>query len=200
MLQRESPLWWEWTNRRFAWSWNRVLNWHFTGYEDYLLIDLSRVVEPSDEPDVSERDRAAYNAHTFVKSLPAVSVGGDVVPLQTTAGGNSCGTGGGGAQPVEFTLATVDCVAGTATGTVTDIGCDSNGVIISHTIDLVDTKNLLVGSAESLIGRTGEGFLIRAHALDQDIGFRAVRQVRQKDLVLGAPALGRGRYGCQSTG
>lgn len=123
---------------------------------------LFPVVQPGDPIKAD-----AWNEIT--KQLIALGVIGDAGHVIATGAGifrrgrkatATTTSSSGGAQPVEFTLATVDCEAGTATGTVTDIGCESTGVSIGDTIDLVDTKNLLVGSSESLVGRTGEGFLM----------------------------------------
>lgn len=74
---------WNWSKWRFNWSFNRLLNWHMIGYEDYVLIDLSR-------------HRRGYNARTVIKTLPPISWGMDTVPTQLSTGGNTCGGGSNG--------------------------------------------------------------------------------------------------------
>jgi hypothetical protein len=74
---------WTWSKWRFSWSFNRLLNWHMIGYEDYVLIDLSR-------------HKRGYNARTAVKALPPTGWGMDAVPLQLSTGGNTCAGSGNG--------------------------------------------------------------------------------------------------------
>ncbi len=81
IADRWSEDFWTWSEWRFTWSWNRLLNWRLTGFEDYILIDLSR-----------RRGRMGrdgeYNARTFVKSLPPLAFGWNVVPVQLAAYGD----------------------------------------------------------------------------------------------------------------
>ena len=69
MADRWCADWWQWTVLRFSWGFNGILDWHFSGFEDYALYDMSR-----------NKD-GTYQARTFVKSLPP-SVGYDFVPVQ----------------------------------------------------------------------------------------------------------------------
>jgi len=104
VADRWANYFWQWTEHRFNWSFNRMLAWSLTGYEDYVLLDQSRT------------RRGNYNCRTFVKSLPATGWGMDVVPIQLSTGGNECsgsggssgggGTGGGGCNCCDCT----DCV------------------------------------------------------------------------------------------
>jgi len=85
MTTRWSQYFWQWSEWRFNWSFNRMLAWSLTGYEDYVLLDQSRT------------KRGNYNCRTFIKSLPPLGWGMDFVPLQMSDGGNTCaGSGGGG--------------------------------------------------------------------------------------------------------
>lgn len=104
VADRWANYFWQWTEHRFNWSFNRMLAWSLTGYEDYVLLDQSRT------------RRGNYNCRTFVKSLPATGWGMDVVPIQLSTGGNECsgsggssgggGTGGGGCSCCDCT----DCL------------------------------------------------------------------------------------------
>ena len=104
---------WLWTEARFAWSFNLLLSWHLTGYEDYLLLDLSRY--PDAAPDADDGQNV-YTARTFIKSLPPMSFGYDFVPVQLSFAvnrscdmvlfvaledfGNGIGSAGSGARGV----------------------------------------------------------------------------------------------------
>jgi hypothetical protein len=63
--------------------------------------------------------------------------------------------GGGGAQLIQFAITSVDCDAGTATGTVTDVLCSGAESEIGDIIELADPLSLLAGNPLIVEGRTG---------------------------------------------
>ena len=134
---------WQWSKYRFGWSWNGMRDWHFTGYEDYILYDQSR------------NKRGQYSARTFVKSLPPTGWGLDIVPLQLASGGNSCGVASGGTVII-FQLLTVDCADRVATAMVRGVPCGVASPAMGATITLCDAMGCsLLGPSDLLIGRLG---------------------------------------------
>lgn len=127
---------WLWSEYRFTWNFNRWLNWRFTGYEDYLLIDAAPSIQ----------NPSVQTANTFVKSLPPLSFGWDFVPLQIKGQANDCGGSkgndgdpgsGGGALPCCCNpLDCVDLCKVVATDVVTTCGICVNGALRRYSVDV----------------------------------------------------------------
>jgi hypothetical protein len=113
MADKWSDDWWQWSQCRFTWGWNGLLDWHFTGFEDYALFDLGRV------------GVGQYNARTFVKSLPPLSFGWDFVPLQLTGQSNNCG-GATAGYTIRFEVISLDEESRTALCRITAVECGGN--------------------------------------------------------------------------
>jgi hypothetical protein len=68
----------------------------------------------------------------------------------------STSSSSGGTQTIQFDLVTVDCDAGTATATVTDVQCGGvTGISVGDTVNLTDPLGFLIGSEALLVGHTG---------------------------------------------
>ena len=70
-------------------------------------------------------------------------------------GGSSPSSSSGGAQIVQFTIDSVDCDAGAASGTVTDVLCAGAVAAVGDSISLVDPLGYLVGNPALLINHKG---------------------------------------------
>jgi hypothetical protein len=149
MADRWSADFWLWSQRRFAWGYIGAVDWRFSGYEDYAIVDMSRI-KPENESETP------YVCRTFVKSMPITNTWWDFIPLQlSTTPKRDCGGGGGGAQIIQFVITSVDCGGGTAWGTVEDVLCSGAEAAIGDVVQLVDPLEELAGNPALVTGRRG---------------------------------------------